>query len=256
MSDLTRDEFARLYLAALDAADEPALTARRARWSDDGVVEKLWRICDRLLDNARRFNLTAILDPGEIVRKHVLDSLIPLALLEENGVDAASVLDVGTGAGFPLLPWATVLTRPGGCRLTGLDSTAKKISHIRESAAYAGLTSVSGICGRAEELAYGGMREKFGLVTARAVADLPVLLELCAPFVKKGGAFAAFKARGEDEIERAKTAATLLGLTAPDVFRYALPGGDARLLLLYRKTAATPKNYPRRFAEIRKQPLG
>ena len=254
MSDLAREEFARLYLAALDAAEEPALAARRELWSGSEAVEKLWKICDRLLDNARRFNLTAILEPGEIVRKHVLDSLIPLALLAENGVEARTILDVGTGAGFPLLPWAAVL--PENRRLTGLDSTAKKISHIRECAAYAGLNSVSGIVGRAEELACGKMREKYDLVTARAVADLPVLLELCAPFVKKGGIFAAFKARGEDEITRAKAAALILGLTEPDVFRYALPGGDARLLLLYRKTAPTPKNYPRRWAEILNHPIG
>ena len=108
---------------------------------------------------------------------------------------------------------------------------------------------------RAEEAAREGMREHFDLVTARAVAALPVLCELCAPLVKVGGAFAALKSHAEDEIRDAAPAAAILGFDEASPIAYELPGGDARTLVVYRKTRPTPAKYPRRYAEITKQPL-
>ena len=251
MSELTRDEFSRLYIEAVKEA--PALAAYADRWTDLAVTDRLWKISDRLIDNARRFNLTAILEPREIVRKHILDSMIPLAVLEDGGIRPRKVLDVGTGAGFPLLPWACVL--PEDVKLTGLDATAKKISHIRESAEYAGLVSVSAVQGRAEEVARTKRRESYDLVTARAVASLPVLAELCAPFVSEGGVFAAFKSHAEEEAAAAAPAVKELGLTEIRSVRYAIPGGDTRTLLIYRKTGRTPGKYPRRYAEIINHPI-
>ncbi|MBR5367081.1 MAG: 16S rRNA (guanine(527)-N(7))-methyltransferase RsmG [Clostridia bacterium] len=251
MSSLTPDLFASLYARCADAS--PALSSLAL---PDNAVHRLWTVCDLLIDNAKRFNLTAILEPEEIVRKHVADSLIPLALLRGNGIDPAAcrtILDVGTGAGFPLLPWACAL--PESVALTGLDATAKKISHIRASAEAAGLSNVAAVQGRAEEAAREGMREHFDLVTARAVAALPVLCELCAPLVKVGGAFAALKSHAEDEIRDAAPAAAILGFDEASPIAYELPGGDARTLVVYRKTRPTPAKYPRRYAEITKQPL-
>ena len=258
MSDLSREEFFSLYRSAAEAV--PCLGALPGDCLSDDFAESLWRVADRLIDNARRFNLTSILAPEEIVRKHILDSLIPLALLCDfgipagEGVGADDILDVGTGAGFPLLPWAAVLPSEG-VTLTGLDATGKKIAHIRESAAYAGLKNVRVVQARAEDAARGPMRESFPLVTARAVAPMPVLLELCAPFVARAGYFAALKAKAVDEIRAAARADELLGLGEPDILRYSLPGGDERCLVLYKKRAATPRSYPRAYAEIAKRPL-
>ena len=251
MSELTREEFSRLYTEA--AKEAPELSAYLDRFTAEDTVDKLWKISDRLIDNARRFNLTSILEPSEIVRKHILDSLIPLAILQSEGVEPRHILDVGTGAGFPLLPWACVL--PDSVKLTGLDATAKKISHIRECAEYAGLVSVSATQGRAEEVAKSRQRESYDLVTARAVASLPVLVELCAPLVSEGGIFAAFKSHAEEEIEASRAAVKELGLTESRVVRYTIPGGDTRTLLIYRKSGRTPGKYPRRYAEIIKQPI-
>ena len=258
MSDLNRESFLSLYRAA--ASSVPCLRDRGEIFLSDDACEKLYRIADRLTSNARRFNLTSILEPEDIVRKHLIDSLIPLALLMEygvpvgEGVGADEILDVGTGAGFPLLPWAAVLPSEG-VTLTGLDATGKKIAHIRETAAYASLPSVRAVQGRAEDEARGSMRERYPLVTARAVAAMPVLLELCAPFVARAGIFAALKAHADGEIESAARAAEVLGLGEPDVIRYSLPGGDERCLVLYKKRASTPRRWPRAYAEITKQPL-
>ncbi len=217
-------------------------------------TRRLWIVTEKLAENGRRFNLTAIRDPEEVIRKHLIDSLLPLALLRDNGIAFSSLLDIGTGGGFPLLPMACVLEGEE-TRLTGLDATAKKIAHVKETAAVCGLTSVSAVCGRAEELAAGPMRESFDLVTARAVAEMPVLLEIGGAFVKPGGFFCALKGKAEEEIREAETAAGRLGFADASVIPYEIPGGDARCLVLYRKTGPTPKIYPRRYSEILKRPL-
>ena len=258
MSTLEKSSFLALYREM--AASVPCLAARPNLFLSDETTEKLWLISERLCENARRFNLTSILEPADIVKKHLVDSLMPLALLLDagipvgEGVGADDILDVGTGAGFPLLPWACVL-REDGVSLTGLDGTGKKISHVRETAAYAGLPSVRAVHGRAEELGRGRMRESYSVVTARAVAPLPVLLELCAPFVCRAGIFAAMKARADEELEASARVSEKLGLGAPEVIRYVLPGGDERMLILYKKRSSTPREYPRAYAEIAKQPL-
>ena len=161
----------------------------------------------------------------------------------------------------------------------GIDSTAKKIGHIMESAQYSGLTNIDATVGRAEELtAYRALsskkesakkpknqpkteekkpyfRESFEITTARAVAALPTLLELCAPLTRVGGYFCALKSHADEEILAAGNAPETLGLTLRDKISYTLPGGDARVVLIYEKTAETLRKYPRRYAEITKQPL-
>lgn len=255
MSNLTLEQFSELYLAAAKA-ELPGFAQNYEKLTSATVVDKLWRISDRLIDNAKKFNLTSILEPSEIVRKHIIDSICPLGLLLENGITPSRVLDVGTGAGFPLLPMAAALSEIfPKTALMGLDATAKKISHITESAEYSGLSTVSAMQGRAEEVAKGKFRERFDLVTARAVADLTVLIELCAPFVKIGGYFAPLKSHAEEEVANSEAAAKILGLTKELTIKYEIPGGDSRTLVVYKKTAATPPKYPRRYAEITKQPL-
>ena len=243
----------------------------------------MYRITEKLVENAKKFNLTSILEPEEIVRKHIVDSVLPLAIMEKQGIVSKiarkTVADVGCGAGFPTLPMSAASLDYFPLFFMGIDSTAKKIGHIKESAQYSGLTNIDATVGRAEELtAYPDspapkksakkpktqpkteekkpyFRERFDITTARAVAALPTLLELCAPLTKVGGYFCALKSHADEEIMAAGNAPETLGLTLRDKISYTLPGGDARVVLIYEKTAETPRKYPRRYAEITKQPL-
>ena len=243
----------------------------------------MYRITEKLVENAKKFNLTSILEPEEIIRKHIVDSVLPLAIMEKQGIVSKklrkTVADVGCGAGFPTLPMSAAALDYFPLFFMGIDSTAKKIGHIKESAQYSGLTNIDATVGRAEELtAYHDVstaknntkkpknqpkteekkpyfRERFDITTARAVSALPTLLELCAPLTKVGGCFCALKSHADEEILAAGNAPETLGLTLRDKISYTLPGGDARVVLIYEKTAETPRKYPRRYAEITKQPL-
>ena len=249
---MTYQEFSNLYLSAI-SPDLPGFDSLYPAASSDDCTKKLFAVTEKLIENAKKFNLTSILEPSDIVRKHLIDSLIPLGLLKNAGISFSTALDIGTGAGFPLLPMACAAH---DVKFTGMDSTAKKISHIRETAEFAQMDNVSAVAGRAEELAHDTLRQSFDLVTARAVAALPVLIELCGPFVKVGGHFCALKSNIEGELEIADKAGRVLGLTNIAVIDYEIPGGDKRCLVLYRKTSPTPAKYPRRYAEITKRALG
>lgn len=262
-----------------------------AHVTSDEVLARMYKITEKLVENAKKFNLTSILEPEEIVRKHIVDSVLPLAIMEKQGIVSKiarkTVADVGCGAGFPTLPMSAASLDYFPLFFMGIDSTAKKIGHIKESAEYADLTNIDATAARAEELtAYRALssqkksalsskkesakkpknqpkteekkpyfRERFDITTARAVAALPTLLELCAPLTKVGGYFCALKSHADEEILAAGNAHETLGLTLRDKISYTLPGGDARVVLIYEKTAETPRKYPRRYAEITKQPL-
>ena len=163
-----------------------------------------------------------------------------------------TLLDVGSGAGFPGLVLKILVP---DMDLTMLDSLQKRVAFQQETADALGLTGVHPTAGRAEEAVE--LREKFDVVTSRAVAKLAMLAELCLPLVKPGGVFAAMK--GPDpagEIEEARRGIRLLGGGDVRVERYTVPGTDAvHSVVLIQKTASTPAKYPRRFAMIKKQPL-
>lgn len=255
MSELTYTHFHDRYLAMI-SRDLPGYTNHFPLFSSEAIAERLFLVADKLIDNAKKFNLTSILEPEEIIRKHLIDSLIPLGLLLDENLPVDSILDVGTGAGFPLLPWACALTDYSKtAHLLGMDATGKKITHIKETRDAVGLTNLDAVQARAEEAAATELRETFSLVTARAVADLPVLMELCAPFVAPRGYFASLKGHAASEIEAARAAAEKLGLTFVRAISYEIPGGDCRTLVIYRKIHATPQKYPRRYADILKKPL-
>ncbi len=262
-----------------------------AHVTSDEVLTRMYKITEKLVENAKKFNLTSILELEEIVRKHIVDSVLPLAIMEKQGIVSKiarkTVADVGCGAGFPTLPMSAASLDYFPLFFMGIDSTAKKIGHIKETAEYADLTNIDATAARAEELtAYPDspapkksalsskkesakkpknqpkteekkpyFRERFDITTARAVAALPTLLELCAPLTKVGGYFCALKSHADEEILAAGNAHETLGLTLRDKISYTLPGGDARVVLIYEKTAETPRKYPRRYAEITKQPL-
>ncbi len=257
MSDLTYETFAELYAEQTRFVDFGSI---HDELTSSEVTRLLYLIADNLIDDAKKFNLTSIVEPSEVIRKHIIDSLIPLSLIVDTCGVPKTLADIGTGAGFPLLPMAAgLLTVAPTAKLTGIDATAKKISHIQAAAKSIGLTNVTAIAGRAEDFGKAGNRAyrgKFDLVTARAVAGLPVLMELCAPLVKKDGVFAALKSHAEEEMVAGDAAAKLLGMTKEEKIDYELPGGDTRCVIFYRKKTDTPEKYPRRYAEITKQPLG
>ena len=204
-----------------------------------------------LVEWNEKMNLTAITAPDEIIVKQFLDS----ALLLSHAVvaDHASMIDVGTGAGFPSVPCA--ILRPD-IKLTLLDSLNKRITFLSHLTASIGVKADC-IHARAED---GGrqkeLREQFDVATARAVAHLRELSEYCLPFVKVGGVFLALKGpEMEQELIEAKTAIRLLGGKIKEVKSYTLPDGSGRTLVMIEKISQTPTKYPRPSAKIKKQPL-
>lgn len=204
---------------------------------------------DLLEERNRVMNLTAISGEDESATKHFLDSAAALLRVPMAG---KTVIDVGSGAGFPGLPLR--ILEPG-MRLTLLDAQQKRVGFLTEVCAALGFADVQCVHARAEELT--ARRERYDLALARAVARLNVLCELCLPYVKVGGAFLALKGPGAaEELKEAARAVKTLGAEVEDVFAYDVPGGELHHnIVLLRKTAPTPKQYPRRFAQIKKSPL-
>lgn len=194
-------------------------------------------------------NLTAIRGAGDVARLHFLDSAALLTLAELAG---KRVLDVGSGAGFPGVPLR--ILRPD-IQLTMLDSVGKKMDFVREACAALGMENVTCLWGRVEEMTE--LRESFDVVTARAVAELPLLAELCLPQVKVGGLFLAMKKPDCDqEVARADFAVRALGGRVRGIQRYTVPGTDVtHALAVIEKIRPTPAQYPRRWAQIKKKPL-
>ena len=204
-----------------------------------------------LLERNQVMNLTAITEPKDVAALHLLDSL---ALVGLAGLERQNVVDVGTGAGFPGVPLAIALPE---LRVTLLDSLGKRVNFLQESCGILGLNNVRCIHGRAEEFALKH-REGFDVAVSRAVAALPVLCELCLPLVKVGGQFLAMKSsHTEEEIGQAKAGISLLGGRIIAVKDYVIPTTDVvHRLVIVEKISPTPKKYPRRFAQMKKQPLG
>jgi len=213
----------------------------------------LSKLTDFMLAYNSHTNLTRITDPEDIVEKHYIDSILPLTLY--NVPRGTSVLDVGSGAGFPGIP--IKIFRPD-LDVTLLDSAKKRTDYLKAAVREIGPAignSLAVVTARSEELAHSPEhRGKYGLVISRAVANLPALCEYCLPFAKAGGVFLAMKG-AESEAETAKTALRLLGGEVEEIKGYALPRGDKRSLVVIRKTSETPPDYPRRRVNIAKNPL-
>ncbi|MCD7748938.1 MAG: 16S rRNA (guanine(527)-N(7))-methyltransferase RsmG [Oscillospiraceae bacterium] len=204
----------------------------------------------RLLADANRVtNLPAITDPADMARLHFLDSAALLTVADFSG---KRVADVGTGAGFPGIPLRVL--QPD-IRLTVLDSVGKKVDFVDASCRRLGIENVNCIWGRAEELPQ--LREGFDIVVSRAVAELNVLAELCLPLVGRGGLFIAMKGSDcQTEADEADFAILTLGGRLREMRPYTIPGTDVtHAALVVEKTAPTPIRYPRRYAQIKKNPL-
>lgn len=201
-----------------------------------------------LLEWNEKFNLTAITDKDEIEEKHFIDSI---ELAKYFDLKNKTLLDVGSGAGFPGIPLAIVEPT---LKVTLLEATGKRVTFLKEVVKQLGLKNVEVIQGRAEEL---GTREKYDFVTARAVKELNILLEICFYLVKVNGTFVAYKSSNVDnELNNAKHAMKCLGVEEYKKFEYSLPNSkDNRVLLGILKKNKTLKKYPRHYSEISKSPL-
>lgn len=221
---------------------------------EETKILKLHRLTERMLKVNKYMNLTAIKDEKSVILKHYADSLAVSKYIPEN----SKVIDIGCGAGFPTLPLA--IFRPD-LRITALDSTAKRINYVTETAKMLELDNVNAIAARAEDMANDMMhREKFDVVTARAVASLPILSELCLPFVHVDGQFIAMKSqKTSDEVENSANAIKKCGGCLNRVIRLKLSdsegASDDRTLVIIDKKAHTPREFPREFSKIKKKPL-
>ena len=217
------------------------------------LVDKFLRYRQELLDWNTRFNLTAITDPEEVLIKHFLDSLSLLLVYDK---PQTRLLDIGAGAGFPGLPLKIV--RPDW-HVTLLEATGKKVRFLQHVIETLQLENVEAVHGRAEELGYKTeYRGAFDVVTARAVASLPVLLEYAAPFCRVRGKIILLK-KGDlaEELDQAKRAASQVGAVLKDDVAVRLTGlEDGRRLLVLEQVKKCPAQFPRSGAAMAKRPLG
>jgi 16S rRNA (guanine527-N7)-methyltransferase len=220
----------------------------------DAQMQQFERYAALLAAWAERANLVADASTGVVERRHFVESLAFGAALRERELlrPDARALDIGAGAGFPGVP---IKIAWPGIRLTLLEATAKKTAFLTALVSELALEGVDVITGRAEELAHDpALRATFDLVVARAVAPLPLLLELGLPFARLGGRLATPKgSRAEAELAAAKRALTVLGARAVS-FPMAVSGPPQRIIVAF-KQGPTPDAYPRRSGRPRKQPL-
>ena len=208
---------------------------------------------EMLVEKNKVMNLTAITEYDEVVLKHFIDSIVIYKRISEDNVE--SIMDVGTGAGFPGIPLKILFPE---VRLTLLDSLNKRILFLNEVIHNRGLENIECIHGRAEDIGHlPEYREQYDLTVSRAVANLSSLSEYCIPFVRVGGKFISYKSGNiDDELNDAKTAIHLLGSGIEDVEKYTLPDSDMqRSIVVIRKEKKLSNKYPRKAGMPAKQPL-
>ena len=199
-----------------------------------------------LVETNKKYNLTAIVDPKDAALKHFFDSIVPCALLPQNG----RVADVGSGAGFPIVPLKAVRE---DIHAFAIESSKKKCGFIVDASGKAGL-DINVFCERAEIVAMGKPRESFDACVCRAVAPLNVLCELCAPLLKNGGLFMAYKGEYEKELKLAQNALKTLNLELAQTVK--MPYEEyGHHVLVFKKTGENMAKYPRKYAQIVKSPL-
>lgn len=208
-------------------------------------AEALCSYYEKVVECNKAFNLTAITEEKDFAIKHILDSLAGISEIPHGAI----LCDIGSGGGFPSMPIAIARD---DVSVTALDSTAKKMAFVSQSARQLGINNISTIAGRAEE--QKTQFAKYDVVTARAVSALPILLELAMPFLKVGGIFLAYKT-DESELESAQNAMKVLGAKHLHTKFLNLPNGDKRAIMVFEKVKQTPPQYPRVYGSIKKKPL-
>ena len=215
---------------------------------DEATRHKLCAFGAAMVKQNEVMNLTAITAPDQVAKLHLLNSLTVLCCADLKG---KQVVDVGCGAGFPGMPLAIACPE---AKITLLDSLAKRMNWLDTVLPELGVANARTLTARAEE-AVATRREKFDFATSRAVARLNILLELTAPYVRVGGKVLAMKgAAAREELAEAKNAIKRLGLQLEEVRDFPIDGTNHSVIIL-KKVAPTPPQYPRRYAKIKQSPL-
>lgn len=213
----------------------------------DRQIEKFEKYYELLIFYNSKFNITAITEREEVIKKHFIDSVL--------GVDRISgnmLIDIGSGGGFPAIP---IKIMKEDISLTMIEATGKKCEFLKTVAKELNLENVFVINGRAEDLAKKDeYREKYDICTARAVARLNTLMEYCMPFVKENGIFLSYKGDAKEELDESQNAIKVLGGKLKENYIYSLFDAKRQLISI-EKIKSTPLIYPRTNAMIRKKPL-
>ena len=216
---------------------------------NENQLDKFKKYMNLLLEWNEKINLTAITEESEIITKHFIDSLTISKYIK----DTDRIIDIGTGAGFPGVP---LKIEKENNEIVLMDSLNKRIKYLEDIIEKLQLKRITAVHGRAEDFGIKEeYREKFDIATARAVANLPVLLEYCLPFVKVGGYFLCMKGPDvEEELNAARKALEVLG---GKIEKIEIPFDDIRhSIIVIKKVASTPKKYPRNAGKIKKEAIG
>jgi len=217
-------------------------------------VEQFTKYMELLKDWNTKINLTAIEDDKEIIIKHFIDSLSILPYVKDQKL---KLIDVGTGAGFPGIPLKIVNKNINVTLLDSLEKRVKFLNEVIEAINISGANEVRAVHGRAEDMGINPIyREKYDIAVARAVANLPVLLEYCLPFVKTNGIFIAMKGSNTEEFDNCSKALDILGGKIEKIEKMELPFTNIeRNVVVVRKFRQTPTKYPRKAGKPVKEPL-
>ena len=242
-----------IHISTYDTTDFVQKCSDLGSSLSDKQIEQFLNYYELLVEWNSFMNLTAITDFDEVILKHFVDSISLCKYISFQHGD--TLIDIGTGAGFPGIPIKIICP---DCKITLLDSLNKRINFLNTVIEQLHLTDIITIHGRAEDIAKTKEhRENYNYAISRAVANLSTLSELCIPFVKQNGYFISYKSeKGNEELLEAKNAIEILGGSVDKQISYQLPDSDlSRNLILIRKRNITPKKYPRKAGIPSKEPL-
>ena len=212
------------------------------------LIHKFYKYMNLLIEWNEKINLTTIIEPKEIIEKHFLDSITVLPYIKQND----SIIDVGTGAGFPGIP---IKIMKNDITVTLLDSLQKRVNFLNEVINQLKLANIESIHSRAEDYA-SKKREKYDVAVSRAVANMSTLSEYLLPFVKNGGCAIFMKGPNiQEELEESKKAIKLLGGKIEKIDNFALSNGNERNIIIISKIQETPARFPRKAGKPAKEPI-